>query len=195
LMAGSLGGTSRFELGIDAGFTLAELAAYVGDRVGMLAFGSRVERMIGPRGGREQPRRILDLLFDVEPTLDASDYTRAFATVLARYRRRALLVLLTELTDERAMEPLFEAMPALRARHLVVVAASQDPEVSRLARIVPSDAGTAYLKAAAAESLAARERSASRLRGMGVGVEDREPSELAAAVADRYLQIKSSGRL
>jgi uncharacterized protein (DUF58 family) len=195
LMAGSLGATSRFELAIDAGFTLAELATYVGDRVGMLAFGSRVERLIGPRSGREQSRQILDLLFDVEPTLDASDYPRAFATVLSRYRRRALLVLLTELTDERAMEPLFAALPALRARHLVVVAASQDPDVARLARCVPVDAEGAYSKAAAAESLAARERSAARLRGIGVGVEDREPGELAAAVADRYLQIKSTGRL
>jgi uncharacterized protein (DUF58 family) len=195
LMAGSLGGTSRFELAIDAGFTLAELATYVGDRVGMLAFGSRVERMIGPRSGRDQPRRILDLLFDVEPTLDASDYVRAFATLLARYRRRALLVLFTELTDERAMEPLFESLPALRARHLVVVAASQDPEVTLLARGRPTDAESVYAKAAAAESLASRERSAARLRRMGVGVEDRHPSELAAGVADRYLRIKSAGRL
>jgi uncharacterized protein (DUF58 family) len=194
-MASTLGDTSRFELAIDAGFTLAELATYVGDRVGMVAFGSRIERMIGPRSGREQPRRILDLLFDVEPTLDAPDYLRAFATVLGRYRRRALLVLFTELTDERAMVPLLEALPALRARHLVVVAAAQDPQVARLARRIPPDAAAAYSKAAAAESLAARDRTAARLRGMGIGVEDRPPTELAAAVADRYLAIKSAGRL
>jgi hypothetical protein len=30
---------------------------------------------------------------------------------------------------------------------------------------------------------------------MGIGVEDRPPTELAAAVADRYLAIKSAGRL
>jgi uncharacterized protein (DUF58 family) len=194
-MAATLGDTSRFELAIDAGFTLAELATYVGDRVGMLAFAGRVERMIGPRSGREQPRRILDLLFDVQPTLDAPDYPRAFATLLGRYRRRALLVLFTELTDERAMEPLLSALPALRARHLVVLAAAQDPGVSELARSVPRDAETAYAKAAAAESLSSRDRTSARLRGMGVGVEDRAPGELAAAVADRYLQIKSAGRL
>jgi uncharacterized protein (DUF58 family) len=194
-MAASLGQTSRFELAIDAGFALAELATYVGDRVGMVAFGSRVERVIGPRSGREQPRRILDLLFDVQPTLDAPDYPHAFATVLSRYRRRALLVLFTELTDERAMGPLLEALPALRAHHLVVVAAAQDPQVDRVARRVPPDAAAAYAKAAAAGSLAARERAAARLRGMGVGVEDRHPDELAGAVADRYLEIKAAGRL
>jgi hypothetical protein len=83
----------------------------------------------------------------------------------------------------------------LRARHLVVVAAAQDPQVARLARRIPPDAAAAYSKAAAAESLAARDRTAARLRGMGIGVEDRPPTELAAAVADRYLAIKSAGRL
>jgi uncharacterized protein (DUF58 family) len=195
MMAGSVGGVSRFEHAIDAGFTLAELAAYVGDRVGMLAFGGQVAAMIGPRGGRDQPRRILDLLFDVEPSLEAPDYTRAFATMLSRHRRRALLVVLTEITDERAMEPLMVALPALRARHLVVLGAIQDPDVVALARSNPEDAQGAYAKAAAAESLAMRDRAAARLRGIGVAVEDRRPGELASAVADRYLAIKSAGRL
>ena len=194
-MAGTVAGTPRFELAIDAGFALAELAAYVGDRVGMVAFGDRVLRMIGPRGGRDQPRRILDLLFDLEPSLEAPDYRGAFATTLARYRRRAMLVLLTELTDDRAMDPLFAAIPALLSRHVVVVAAAQDPAVSALAGAAPADAEGAYRKAAAAEFLRSRVRTAARLRAMGVGVEDRLPGELAAGVADRYLAIKSAGRL
>jgi uncharacterized protein (DUF58 family) len=134
-------------------------------------------------------------LFDVQPSLEAPDYPRAFATVLGRYRRRALLVLFTELTDERAMQPLLEALPALRARHLVVVAAAQDPAVARSSQRLPADAAGAYAKAAAAESLASRDRTTARLRAMGIGVEDRPPAELAAAVADRYLAIKSAGTL
>lgn len=194
-MAGSVAGTSRFELAIDAGFALAELATYVGDRVGMVAFGGSVQRMIGPRGGRDQPRRILDLLFDLEPVLEASDYRGAFAATLGRYRRRAMLVLLTELTDIRAMDPLFAALPSLLSRHIVVVAAVQDPGVTELAGAEPTDSEGAYLKAAATESLTSRDRARARLRAMGVGVEDRLPGELAAGVADRYLAIKSAGRL
>ncbi|MEA2522755.1 MAG: hypothetical protein QOI81_2401, partial [Actinomycetota bacterium] len=195
-MAASIEGASRFELAIDASFALAELAAYVGDHVGMLAFGGGgVDRMIGPRSGREQPRRILDLLFDVQPVLEAPDYVGAFASVLSRYRRRALLVLFTDLTDAGAMEPLFKAVPSLLSRHLVVIAAVRDPGTDALARTEPADAEAAYLKAAAAESLAFRDRAAERLRGLGASVEDRLPGDIAAAVADRYLAIKSAGRL
>jgi uncharacterized protein (DUF58 family) len=194
-MATSIEGASRYELAIDAAFALAELAAYVGDHVGMLAFGGDRPRMIGPRGGREQPRRILDLLFDVQPLLEAPDYTGAFGTVLSRYRRRALLVLFTDLTDVLAMEPLLHAVPSLLSRHLVVIASVRDPGIAALARSDPTDAEGAYLKAAAAESLATRARAADRLRGLGASVEDRLPGELAGAVADRYLSIKSAGRL
>lgn len=194
-MATSVGETTRFELAIDAAFALAELAAYVGDHVGMLAFGGDVQRMLGPRSGREQPRRILDLLFDVQPVLRAPDYPGAFATLLSRYRRRALLVLLTDLTDASAMEPLFRALPALLARHVLVIGAVRDPGTEALARCEPVDAEGAYLKAAAAESLAFRDRASERLRAMGARVEDRLPGELATGVAERYLAIKSSGRL
>ncbi|HYR64392.1 MAG TPA: DUF58 domain-containing protein, partial [Actinomycetota bacterium] len=103
-MAGTVAGVPRFEHTLDAGIALAELAGRAGDHVGMAAFGGDVLVAAGPRSGRTQARRILDLLFDLQPSLDAANYRRVFAAVLSRYRRRALLVLLTELTDRGAME-------------------------------------------------------------------------------------------
>ena len=194
-MAASVGGITRFERAIDAGFALAELAASAGDRVGMVAFGDRILAALGSRGGREQPRRMLELLFDLEPVLAAPDYRTAFASTLGRQRRRSLIVLLTELTDAAAMEPLLSAVPALRARHLVVVGAIRDPELSRLAVEPAADSAQAYARSAAAEWSWAREDAARRLRSLGVGVEDRDPGDLTAALADRYLSIKAAGTL
>lgn len=194
-MAASIGEISRFELALDAGFAVAELAARVGDHVGMVAFAGEVLQAIGPRSGRAQPRRMLDLLFDLQPRLEAPDYSGAFSSLLARHRRRSLLVLLTDLTEESAMESLFRAVPSLLARHLVLLGSIVDPVTMELASSMPSDSEGAYLKAAAADSLAVRERAAARLRAMGVQVEDRPPGKLSGALADRYLHIKSTGRL
>ncbi len=151
--------------------------------------------MLGPRGGRAHPKRILDALFDLEPRLEAPNYGRAFAALLSRHRRRALLVLLTELTEESAMEALFEAIPSLRARHLVVLGSVLDPELGRLAESSARSSEAVYLKAAAAGSLLAREHAAGRLQKMGVAVVDRPPGKLAGALADHYLRIKAYGRL
>lgn len=194
-MATSLRDVSRFELALDAGFAVAELAARVGDQVGMLAFSAGVVSRIAPRGGRSQPRRILDQLYDVEPTLDAPNYRLAFAQLLDRHRRRALLILLTELTHPAAMEGLLDALPALRARHVVIVATVRDPAVEAMARATPASSEAAYAKAAAAEFLAQRDAAAARLRRLGAVVVDRPPGALGGALADQYLRIKAHGRL
>jgi len=194
-MAGTVAGSARFEHGLDALFAVAELASRGGDHVGSLAFGGRPLAMVPPRGGPGQPRRILDSLFDVEPELGATDYVGAFSTVLARYRRRSLLVVITELTSDAVAEPLYDALPALLRRHLVVVGSVRDPELEALAALSPSGSEGAYEKAAAAGALIERERAAGRLLRMGVPVEDRPPGRLAGALADRYLRIKALGRL
>lgn len=195
MMAASLGGFSRFEHGIDAAVAVAELAARVGDHVGMVAFGRQVVASVGPRTGRAQARRLLDALFDLEPSLDAPNYRLAFARLLARYRRRALLVLLTELTEEAALEALFAAIPALLSRHLVIVGSVVDPELEAAAASEPASSEEVFLKAAAVGALEARQQAARRLRRMGVVVVDEPPGRLAGRLADEYLRIKAFGRL
>jgi len=194
-MAGTVAGLSRFEHALDAAIALAELAARSGDHVGVMAFASRVEAMLSPRGGRDQPRRALDLLFDRQPSLDPTDYRGAFATLLSRHRRRSLLVLFTELTEESVMQPLFDALPVLLPRHLLMIGSIVDPEVLALRSALPGSYEDAYLAAAAAQSFSARNHASAHLRSLGVSVEDREPGRLAGALADRYLQIKDAARL
>jgi uncharacterized protein (DUF58 family) len=160
-----------------------------------MAFASRVEAMLSPRGGRDQPGRALDLLFDRQPSLDPTDYRGAFATLLSRHRRRSLLVLFTELTEESVMQPLFDALPVLLPRHLLMIGSIVDPEVLALRSSLPGSYEDAYLAAAAAQSFSARNRASAHLRSLGVSVEDREPGRLAGALADRYLQIKGAARL
>lgn len=194
-MSTSIGGFSRLEYAIDAGAALAELAAGMGDHVGMVAFGAKVLQTVGPRSGKEQVRRIINGLFDLFPTLQAANYRYAFAWLLSRFSRRALLVVLTELNEVAAIESLLDAMPMLTSKHLVIVGAVVDPVVEELARAVPASSQEAYVKAAAEASLLAREEAALKLRSMGATVVDRKPGELAGRLADEYLRIKAFGRL
>src|SRR4029450_767184 len=104
--AGQGAGVSRLEHWPDAPVAAAGLAVRVGDHVGALAFGRDVRACIEPRGGPSQPPRIVQLLFDIEAGLYAPNYPQAFATLLARHRRRSWLVLFTDLSEESVLEPL-----------------------------------------------------------------------------------------
>lgn len=193
--AGQVAGVSRLEHSLDAAIAVADLAARVGDQVGALAFGRDVRAFVEPRGGPSQPPRILQLLFDLEAGLDAPNYPLAFATLLARHRRRSWLVLFTDLSEESVLEPLLRAIPVLSSRHLLVVASVRDPEVETLATSVPWTSEEAYDRASAGGFVTWRDRAAARIGGLGATVIDALPGALAASVADEYLQIKSRGRL
>jgi uncharacterized protein (DUF58 family) len=194
-MAGQVEGASRLEHALDAAVAVAELGSRVGDHIGVMAFGRDVRAQLDPRGSRDQPHRIVDLLFALQPRLEAPNYGGAFAALLRRHRRRALMILFTDLAEASVMEPLLRAIPVLLARHLVLIAAVRDPEVESLASAIPATSEEAYAKAAASTFLSWRDTSADRLRHMGATTFDMHPGRLAGRVADEYLRIKALGRL
>lgn len=191
--AGLVEGVPRLDHAMDAALALATVATHLGDRTGLIAFGSDVRAVLAPRRDAGQLRRLATALHTLEPELAEAGYLAAFRTVLTRFRRRALLVVLTELTPGAAEETLLPALPLLTREHAVVVAAVRDPALQDWTRRAPRGTDDAYTAAAAAEVLAARERLAGRLRAAGARVVDATPATLAAEVCDAYLDVKIHG--
>lgn len=195
VMAGQVGGVPRTEWGMDAAMGITAAASALGDRCGLVAFDRTVRGVVAPAAGRSQLERVTNVLFDLEPQLVESDYAGAFAATVARFRRRALLVLLTELAEEAMTETLVPALPLLLSRHLVIVASAADPDVGEWASTPPRDSPQAYRMAAAVAAIERRARAAALLRGLGASVLDAPPDRLAARLVDAYLGIKATGRL
>lgn len=194
-MAGRVQGVPRMEFAMDGSMLLAELATGLGDRVGLLAFDQDVNVTVEPSNRRSQRSVISERLFDLEPALAESNHLRAVTHVLARYRRRSLLVLMTELVPEVVEQFLIPALPLLIRTHVVVVAAVRDPDMARWAVETEDDVDGAFLRAAAIAAVAERERLAAVLRGMGTVVVDVEPDRFAAELGEVYLDAKARGRL
>jgi len=195
MMAGRVAEVPRLDHAMDAVMMLTAVATRLGDRAGLVAFDRSVRAVVAPGHGRHQLTRVTEAMYALEPQLVESDYRGAFASTLSRFRRRALLVVLTELAEQAVEETLLPALPMVVRSHLVIVASVADPEVAGWARSVPEDAGAAYRKAAATASLADRGRTVARLRSMGATVVDAEPGRLAPLLADAYLKVKATGRL
>lgn len=195
LMAGMVAGVPRLDHAMDAAMALTTVATRLGDRAGLLAFSAGVRATVPPRGDRGQLARVTRAMFALEPDLTESAYEDVFGVAVARQRRRSLLVLLTELSSEAMAETLVPALPLLLARHLVVVGSVADPEVETWRTAAPADADEAYRAAGAVTVRRARDRTAELLRGMGAVVIDAPPGELAARLADAYLEVKATGRL
>ncbi|MPZ71994.1 MAG: DUF58 domain-containing protein [Nitriliruptorales bacterium] len=185
----------RLDHAMDAVMMMTAVATRLGDRTGLVCFGDRVRAVVPPHTGRHQLSAVTDAMYQLEPQLAESDYRGAFADTLTRFRRRALLVVLTELASQALPETLIPALPMVVRTHLVVIAAVRDPEVEYWARQVPTEAATAFRKAAAVQALDQRTRTISWLRSLGAVVVDALPGRLAPELADAYLNVKATGRL
>jgi uncharacterized protein (DUF58 family) len=166
-----------------------------GDRVGAVLFGAEVVRVLPPGSGRTQLGPLADALHAARATVEESDYQAAFDALDARQRRRALVVVFTDLADPDTSGLLIARAAQLRRRHLVLVAAAGDSEIAVAANGIPRSAEEAWIRSAAERILAERDAAALRLTAAGVRVESCAAADLAASVVGRYLEIKGTGAL
>lgn len=187
-------GWPRLDWSMDAALLLAALASRAGDHVDFLAHDRVTRAGLFGAARRELLAQLVSVLAPLQPALLESDATAMVAAVQRRVRRRALVVLLTDLNASALDEGLLAVLPQLVARHQVLVASVSDPRVDMLAA-GRADAAQVYDAAAAERARNDRRAIADRLRGHGVDVVDAAPEELAPALADRYLAMKAAGRL
>lgn len=187
------GELSHFDHALDALLLLAYVGLRHGDAVGMMTLGG-VQRWVAPHKTRAALSRILNAVFDLEPTLEATDFEQAATALLARERKRALVVLLTNLRDEDD-ENLLRACRMLGRRHLVMVASLREAALDETCHTTGDAAGPGSLRGAALEYRMRRDAALARLRQAGVLCLDVAPQELAVSTVNRYLAIKAEGRL
>jgi len=187
-------GWPRLDWSMDAALLLAALASRAGDHVDFLAHDRLSRAGLFNASRTELLAQLVEVMAPLEPALVESDARAMVAAVQRRVRRRALVVLLTDLNASALDDGLMTVLPQLSAKHEVLLAAVADPRVERLAA-GRADAAEVYDAAAAERARNDRRSIASRLRRSGVDVVDAPPEELAPALADHYLAMKATGRL
>jgi len=195
IMAGRIDNVPRIEHAMDGAMMLAELTTGLGDKMGLIAFDETVHTTIPATNRRRQRSMIAEELFDLQPALVSSNFREMVTHVLARQRRRALLVLMTDLEEQAVREFLLPALPLLVRTHVVVVASVADPDVRYWAGQAIADDESMYLRAAAIEESDRRARVAADIVALGARVIDEPPGDFAQALGDMYLDVKSMGRL
>jgi uncharacterized protein (DUF58 family) len=188
------GGWPRLDWSMDAALLLAALASRAGDHVDFLAYDRDTRAGVFNATRTELLAQLVEAMAPIEPALLESDARAMVAAVQRRVRRRALVVLLTDLNASALDEGLMTVIPQLSAKHQVLLAAVADPRVDGLAA-GRADAAQVYDAAAAERTRNDRRSIASRMRLSGVDVVDAAPDQLAPALADHYLAMKAAGRL
>jgi uncharacterized protein (DUF58 family) len=190
------GGYSRFEYALSSALVLADVASTAGDRVGAMVFDDQLRALVPAQRGRAALQALRTAMVPLQPSLVEPDYSAAFRALAARQRKRALLVLLTDVIDARAARGLLAHLTRGASRPLAVVVALRNDALLAAAHLPGEPSGrTLYTAAAAEELIAERATALQRMRDAGVVVLDVAPDAMAAAVVNQYLELKARGAL
>ena len=191
------GAYPRFEYALSSALVLADVAVRAGDRVGAMVFDDRLRVLVPAQRGTGALHALRTALVPVQPTLVEPDYSAAFRALALRQRKRALVVLLTDVIDGRAARSLLAHLSRGASRHLAVVVALRNEALVTASALPPEGAGAGrlYASAAAEELLTERATALQRMRDAGVVVLDVAPDAMAAAVVSQYLELKARGAL
>lgn len=186
-------GSPRFEYALQSALVLADIAAGAGDNVGLLVFDDVIRAWVAPTRGRAAVRAIRDALIPVMPSLVEPDYAGAFRFLATKQRKRAMLLVFSDLVDPRGSNAFLANLARASHRHLPVVVALRNDELIAVADGAPP--ADPWQRAAAEELLAEREVALGSLRRSGAAVLDVSPTRMTAPVINRYLEMKERSLL
>ena len=167
LMRARIGELSNLDYAVNAALSLAEVALSSGDRVGLLTYGRGVRSLVPAGHGSAHLRQLVEQLALVREEGSEADHLRAANTLLARQKRRSLIVWLTDLAETAMTPEVIEAASLMMPRHLILFLAVGQPDLRTLASQAPTDVKGMYVAAAAQEMIQRREVLLARLRDRG----------------------------
>jgi uncharacterized protein (DUF58 family) len=187
------GALPQFDHALNAILLVSHVALKQGDQVAVKSFGGE-ERWLPPVKGAHAMPVLLNHLYDYQTTAAPSDFAGAVERLMARQRRRALVIVMTNLRGEDGKE-LVPALQVLQSRHLVLLASLRERTVDEAVTRPVTTLSHALKYLAADRYLNERREIMASLAAGGVLTLDTTAQELAIAIANRYLDIKAAGRL
>lgn len=186
-------GGNFLDQALGAMLLLAHVAIRQGDAAGVYTFGGR-EKWIPPLKRDNAVRQLLLHTFDLHATTEAADYLAAASRVMSLQRRRSLIIFLTNSRAED-QDDVLQGATLLARKHLVVVADLRESILDQ-ALVQPVNSMDSALRYQALQDYLNQRTALRRNFGHhGIQTLDVTADKLPAALVNRYLDIKSSGRL
>jgi uncharacterized protein (DUF58 family) len=195
LMMADVGKVEKLDLVLDSALLLGNAAANANDQLGLLVYADRVERWIPPRRGRSQVGAVIEALHALRAQPIEPNSRDSFGYLAARWKRRSLIVLFTEMENSEAATELIKVLGPLAKRHICLVVTVSDPKLkAQLSADLASRMGP-FLRTSAGLFNEERKQAQWLLNEQGIRTLDSEPETVAADLVNYYLDIKATMQL
>jgi len=195
LMRARVGELSKLDHAVNGALSLAQVALYSGDRVGLVAYGRGIRQQLPAAKGSAHLRQLIERLALVHEEGSEADHLQMAGRLLTDQKRRSLIVWLTDLAETAMTPEVIEAASMMMPRHLVLFVVIGQPDLGALASKTPQSESEMYQVAAAQEVVHRRELLLARLREHGALALEVSSGDVSPVLVNNYLQIKERNQL
>ena len=195
LMTGRITEETKFDTALHASLALMSASARAGDNCGLVVFGRRILKYLPPKRGLEHIDAVLEALHDIEPEMIEPSYARAFQYIASNTKKRAFVVILTDLVDKDSSKELINSLRLLRPRHLPLVATIGDRDLNAAVSRLPENIKDVFTQSAAEEIIHQRESALRLVESLGGMALDVTAQTVTPKLLEAYLKVKERGLL
>lgn len=187
------GKLTYFDHALNSLLVMSYIALKQGDGIGCLSF-SGEQRWQPPLRGTARMNNLLEHIYDLETSTVTSDYMSAAQNLMVHQKRRALIVIISNVQDENS-DDILPAIKLLQRKNLVMLANLEEPVMADAQHTTVTDFDESMKFLGAYNHLKERHRLMENLRKKGIIGFNCLPSKLAPELVNHYLLVKSQGRL
>ena len=184
---------SYFDYALNALLMSSYIALDKGDAVGVMSF-SGEPSWLPPIKGKTSINTILNHLYNLKTSTQSSDYVTAAEELLAKHRKRSLIIIITNVRDEDK-DDLHKAAELLSKQHLVMVVALQERLLESVDDMPVQEVADAMLYAGTKHFEQSRRKMLALLKARGVSVVDATHKNIHIQLVSEYLRLKQFGRI
>jgi uncharacterized protein (DUF58 family) len=190
LLRARVGELSKLDLAVNAALSLAQIALYSGDRVGVMVYGRNVQKRVGLGRGLAHMRMIMESLAYAHEEAAEADHLRAAAALMQMQKQRSLIIWITDLADTSMTPEVIESASKIMSKHLLLFTVIAQTDLQKVAEKFPDTAEEMFTIAAAQELLVRRETLITRVRNRGALALEIDPGKLTTSLVNQYLRVK-----
>ena len=195
LMTGRIEDETKFDTAVHASLALMSACAKAGDNCGLVVFGRRVRKFLPPKRGIGHIDAVLESVYDLEPEMIEPSYARAFQYISSNLKKRAFVVILTDLVDKDSSRELINSLKLLRPRHLPLVVTVGDRDLNAMVSSPPENVREMFRQSASEEIIHQRESALKLVESLGGLALDVTTQTLGPRLLETYLRVKERGLL
>lgn len=109
------------DLAVETALVGATVALELGDEFGLVTYADEPKSWLRAGSGQSQFHQLRDRLLNLEPLPTTADYEVLFGQIRLRLRRRAYLVMLSDLTERSVSDSLRRGVGLVRSSHAVLM--------------------------------------------------------------------------